>query len=88
MALSEILVTILILYLLYKLVFDFVVPVAKTTSHIKSKVNEMRSMQEEQLRKQQQQTQSQGPTRNTTKPSSTKNTTTTDGEYIDFEDVK
>jgi hypothetical protein len=83
----EVVVTILILYLVYKLVFDFVVPVAKTTSHFKSQVNEMRRMQEEQLRKQQQQ-QSQGPTRSTTKPSSTKNTTTTDGEYIDFEDVK
>lgn len=87
MALGEILFTILILYLLYKLVFDFVVPVAKTTSHIKSKMNDMHRMQEEQLRKQQQQ-QSQGSARSTTKTSSTKNTTTTDGEYIDFEDVK
>jgi len=83
----EVVVTILILYLIYKLVFDFVVPVARTTSHFKSQVNNMRRMQEEQLRKQQQQT--QGPAQPTkTKPSSTKNTTTTDGEYIDFEDVK
>ena len=83
----DVIVTILILYLIYKLVFDFVVPVARTTSHFKSQVNDMRRMQEEQLRKQQQQTQRPAqPTK--TKPSSSKNTTTTDGEYIDFEDVK
>ncbi|QEC68079.1 DUF4834 family protein [Panacibacter ginsenosidivorans] len=81
----EVVVTILILYLIYKLVFDFVVPVARTTSHFKSQVNEMRRMQEEQMRKQQQQ--AQNPTQQS-KPSSTKNTTTTDGEYIDFEDIK
>ena len=84
---GEIIAAVIILYIIYKLVFDFVVPIVRTTSHFKSQVNEMRRMQEEQLRKQQQQ-QSQGPTRSTTKPSSTKNTTTTDGEYIDFEDVK
>jgi len=81
----KIIVTILILYLLYKLVFDFVVPVARTTSQFKSSVNQMRRMQEDHLRKQKQQTQQPAQP---SKPSSIKNTTTTDGEYIDFEDVK
>lgn len=82
----KIIVTILILYLLYKLVFDFVLPVARTTSQFKSSVNQMRRMQEEeQLRKQHQQTQRPAQP---SKPSSIKDTTTTDGEYIDFEDVK
>jgi Sec-independent protein translocase protein TatA len=81
----KIIITILILYILYKLIFDFVVPVARTTSQFKSQVNQMRRMQEEQLRKQQQQTQRPAQA---SKPAAVKNTTTTDGEYIDFEDVK
>ena len=78
----DVIATVLILYLLYKLVFDFIVPVSKTTSQFKNHVNQMRMQQEEQMRRQQ----------NTTAPnkpsSNKKNTTTTDGEYIDFEEVK
>lgn len=83
---GEIIAAVIILYIIYKLVFDFVVPIARTTSHFKSQVNKVRSMQEEQMR-QQQQTQRTSSTPKT-KPSSIKNTTTTDGEYIDFEEVK
>ena len=81
-----VIVTILVVYLLYKLVFDFIVPVARTTSHFKSQVNQMRKMQEEHTRKQQQ-TQNASFS-NKAKASSEKSTTTTDGEYIDFEEVK
>ena len=80
----DVLVTILILYLLYKLIFDFIVPVSKTTSHFKSQVNEMRRQQEARTQQQQPQATPKQPN----KTSSTKNTTTTDGEYIDFEEVK
>ena len=76
--------TILILYLLYKLVFDFIVPVSRTTSQFKSHVNEMRRQQEQQMRNQQQQSTQQNVHTSFHK----KNTTTTDGEYIDFEEVK
>jgi sortase (surface protein transpeptidase) len=82
----NVLITILVVYLLYKLVFDFIVPVARTTSHFKSQVNQMYKMQEEQMREQQQ-TQN-GSFSNKAKASSVKSTTTTDGEYIDFEEVK
>ena len=82
----DVIVAILVVYLLYKLIFDFVVPLVRTTSHIKSQVNQMRNMQEDHMRKQQQ-TQHAGSA-GKTKPSSIKNTTTTDGEYIDFEEVK
>jgi hypothetical protein len=78
----DVIATILILYLLYKLVFDFIVPVSRTTTQFRNHVNEMRNRQE-QMRTQQQNSSSR------TKPASTKkNTTTTDGEYIDFEEVK
>ena len=78
----EVIVTGIILYLLYKLVFDFVVPVSRTASQFKNQVNEMRKQQEEQMRQQQNTTAAQNKT------SDKKNTTTTDGEYIDFEEVK
>lgn len=79
----DVIATVLILYLLYKLVFDFIVPVSRTTSQFKSQVNQMRRQQEEHARRQQ--------PNNTTQNKTTfdkKNTTTTDGEYIDFEEVK
>jgi len=86
---GEIIAAVIILYIIYKLVFDFVVPIVRTTSHFKSQVNKARSMQEEQMRQKQQTQQSSfGSFASKTKPSSKKNTTTTDGEYIDFEDVK
>jgi hypothetical protein len=79
----DVIATILILYLLYKLVFDFIVPVSRTTSQFKTHVNQMRMQQEEQRQKQQQNNPAQKKT-----TSGKKNTTTTDGEYIDFEEVK
>lgn len=85
----DVIVTILVLYLIYKIVFDFVVPVAKTTSHFKSQVNEMNRMQQEEMRRRQQQQASQQ--QNYSRPNSPtakKDTTTTDGEYIDFEEIK
>jgi len=77
----DVIATILILYLLYKLVFDFIVPVSRTTTQFRNHVNDIRNRQEE---PQQQQSGS-----SKAKPTSNKkSTTTTDGEYIDFEEVK
>ena len=79
----DVIATILILYLLYKLVFDFIIPVSKTTAQFRNHVNEARR-QHEQMRTPQQP--NNGPR---TKSASDKpGTTTTDGEYIDFEEVK
>lgn len=89
----KIIVTIIILYLLYKLVFDFIIPVSKTTSQFKSHIDKVKRMREEQLRKQHQAQQTQGPgfSENVSPGKNTanvKSTTTTDGEYIDFEELK
>lgn len=81
----KIIVTILILYLLYKLVFDFIVPVAKTTSRVKQQFNNMNAMREEMLRKQEQQ--NNAPKKSPPKTSGP-TTTTTDSEYIEFEEIK
>ena len=86
---SKIIITILILYLLYKLVFQFIVPVSKTASQFKSQVSEMHRMQQEQLRKQKQQQQNESAPPPPTKASTKKPAAgTTDSEYIDFEEVK
>jgi len=71
---------IFVFYLIYKLVFDFIVPVSKTTKHVKQKFRDMQQMQEEMLRRQQQ-TQQQ--------PSQQKQTPASKSDdYIDFEEVK
>lgn len=71
---------IIIIYLLYRFIYNFIIPVAKTTSHIKSSMNDMRRMQEEQLRKQQE-TAAQQQKQEETK-------TVDKGDYIDFEEIK
>ena len=72
----RVLFLIFILYLVYKFVFDFIIPVSKATATVKSKMREM----------QQDEAPQQRPNNpgNNAKPS-TKNT---DAEYIDFEEVK
>ena len=72
----RVLFLIFILYLVYKFVFDFIIPVSKATATVKSK---MREMQQDEVPQQRQNSPS-----NNAKPS-TKNT---DAEYIDFEEVK
>ena len=70
----------LIAYLLYKLIFDVVVPVSKATSQVKDRIREM---QEEQLRQQQayRQQSSATPPPQQAKPAEK-------GDYLDFEEVK
>ena len=85
----DVIVTILILYLLYKLIFDFIVPVAKTTSQVKQQFNNLNGMREEMLRRQQQQNPNAAPKNPLLRPNNQANTTTTtDSEYIDFEEIK
>ena len=79
MNLYELVITIFILYLLYKFVYNILLPVSKATTTVR---DQMRHMQEEQMRNQPQQ-------KNTPTSAAGRNSsTTTDGEYIDFEEVK
>ncbi len=71
----KVLLQIFVLYLLYKLIFDFIIPVYKTTRAVKQKMGDMQSkmdMQEEQ------------------RPQAAKNTyqKPNRADYIDFEEVK
>ena len=66
--------TVLILYLLYKLIFDFILPVSKVSAQMRNKINEMNN-------KQQQNTDQQLPNRESkSRPSKE--------DYIDFEEIK
>jgi hypothetical protein len=68
------------LYLLYKLIFDFIVPVYNTTTQVKQKVSEMQRTMNEQAN--QQQRNQYSSTANQASPS------TKSDDYIDFEEVK
>ena len=66
--------TLLVLYLIYKLVFDFILPVSKATSQVRSKIKEM------------QQTENRGTQQTSAKPQDT--TSAKEADYIDFEEIK
>ena len=74
MALSEIFFLAIVFYLLYRFVFNFIVPVARTTRHVRQ---QFRNMQEQQGGQQARPAEPQRPAQ---KPSA--------GEYIDFEEIK
>ncbi len=68
----------IVIYFLYRFVFDLVVPVTKATGQMKQKIQEMQQaqQQEQQIREQQ------------TQQSKEQSMTSSSGEYIDFEEVK
>jgi hypothetical protein len=66
-------------YIFYKLVFDFIVPVYKTTTHVKQQFRNMHDNMQQQTNNFQKQ---QEPELKKEK------TNTSVGEYIDFEEVK
>lgn len=68
----------IVIYFLYRFVFDLVVPVSKATGQMKQKIQEMQEsqQQEQQIRAQQEQ------------KAKEQNMASATGEYIDFEEVK
>lgn len=93
MALSEVFALGIVLYLLYKFVFSFFLPIFRTTKHVRQ---QFRNMQENMQdpnnqpnnpfqRSHTQQQSGPAPTPKRPDPSSSKNTM---GEYIDFEEIK
>jgi hypothetical protein len=86
MALSEIFFLAIVFYLLYRFVFNFIVPVARTTRHVRQQFRNMQESQESMRQQQepyQQHTQSRpqaSQQRAAQKPEA--------GDYIDFEEIK
>jgi hypothetical protein len=69
----------LLIYVIYKVVFQFVLPVFNTTRELKKGFREMQQKMNEQMKQQQQQAST------ATQPQAPKEPV---GDYIDFEEVK
>ena len=74
-----------VLYLLYKLIFDFIIPVAKTTSKVKKQFSEMSAQMQDKMNQQTAASQKvpNAPVSNTATASKGKN-----DDYIEFEEIK
>jgi len=72
----------LLIYFVYRFVFNFLVPVVRASRQIKRQVRDFQSRMQEQNQ------QSQGPEHTPNNNSSAQRTTASKGDYIDFEEVK
>ena len=72
------------LYLVYKLIFDFIIPVYQTTKQVNKKMGEMQSKMNDHLNEQ---SAGSGGQSNTTKPAE-KTAKPAREDYIEFEEVK
>ncbi len=79
----DVIVTIVVVYFLYKFIFNFLLPVSKSASQIKDNMREMQRQQEENLRGQQAGNTSSQSNFHQEKPVPEK-----EGDYIDFEEIK
>jgi hypothetical protein len=70
-----------LIYLLYRLVFHFIIPIYKTTKQVKNQFKDMQSHMQEQMKKQEQSYHSA----NSNKSEAPKEKA---GDYIDFEELK
>ena len=73
---------IFLLYLLYKLIFDFIIPIYVASKKVKNQFGEMHSKMQEQMNQYNRQAAQQPPTTTTAKPEKKKE------EYIDYEEIK
>jgi hypothetical protein len=80
MGLIRVIFELFVLYLVYKLIFDFIIPVYKTTKQVNQKMGEMQSKMNDHLKQQQTNTNSNNSTEKTAKPGRE--------DYIEFEEVK
>ena len=73
---------IFLLYILYKLIFDFIIPIYVASKKVKNQFGEMHSKMQEQMNQYNRQN-TQQP-----QPSTTVKTEKKNEEYIDYEEVK
>ncbi|HMT95906.1 MAG TPA: hypothetical protein PKC62_04390 [Ferruginibacter sp.] len=72
--------TLLLIYIVYKFVFEFLIPLFNTTRHMSNKVKEMTEKMQEQERKKQMEEQNHTAHSNAPKPAP--------GDYIEYEEIK
>ena len=78
MKLFELVAEIFVIYILYKFIFDFIIPIYNTTKKVKQQFGQMQEKMQEQMKTYNQ----QQTTQTTPKPKSANE------EYIDYEEVK
>ena len=78
MKLFELAAEIFVIYILYKFIFDFIIPIYNTTKKVKQQFGQMQEKMQEQMKTYNQ----QQTTQPTPKPKSANE------EYIDYEEVK
>lgn len=72
------------LYVLYKLIFDFIIPLANTTKQVKKQFTEMNTQMQDKMKQHQyEQAEKPNSTSTTTPINKSKN-----DDYIEFEEVK
>ena len=71
-----------LVYIIYKLVFDFIIPIFVTTKKVKKQFGEMHSKMQEQMNKYNEQSAQQNRNPVSTTPEKKKE------DYIDYEEVK
>ncbi len=80
MNILRVLFELFVLYLVYKLIFDFIIPVYQTTRQVKQKVGEMQQKMNEHMKQQQENQFSSAAKDASVKPGKE--------DYIEFEEVK
>lgn len=72
-----------LIYILYKLIFDFIIPIFNTTKTVRKQFNDIHAKMQEQANKMNQQQNTNTTATNATRPPATKAE-----DYIDYEEVK
>jgi len=78
--LAEIFLLVIVFYLLYRFVFNFLLPIVKTTRHVRQQFRNMQDSAGEQPQQQRQQPKNWQERHSTTKGAAE--------DYIEFEDIK
>ena len=73
-----------VIYILYKIIFDFIVPLYKASKQMKSKMNDMQQNMQHQQRAQAEQQRQQNQNSPLEKPAAK----ITKEDYIDYEEIK
>ncbi|UEG50857.1 hypothetical protein LK994_05130 [Ferruginibacter lapsinanis] len=82
MSLFRVVIELFAFYLLYKLIFDFIIPVAKTTKQVKKQFGDMHSQMQEKMNQYNREQPSQASTVKSSAPKPDK------ADYIEFEEMK
>lgn len=80
MSLLKLVAQIFLIYLLYRLIFNFIIPIYRSTKQIRKQFSEVQSKMKEQMNQQQ----------NTQSPPQAETTVNNveDADYIEFEEIK